>query len=145
MLLDLTDIQASEKPESKPFKPGKYLLKVTEAAVKPTKAGGKMITMVLKIVGGEGEWKPFEGWRTNTSFNIEHKNPDVVNIGKQQLKEFMVYSGMDNFILDKASDLIGKSAFAKVATRTFDGKEYLDVKYFISPTDSSAEESTDLF
>lgn len=140
MLLDLTDVKVSEKPAAKTFKPGNYLLRVSDAEVKATRNGGKMIRLQMKIVGGEGEWKDFDGWRVSHSFNIENQSPEATRIGKEQLKQFMICAGMTEFALETAKDLIGKAAFAKVVRRTSDGKEFLDVKYFLGDLPNNAKQ-----
>lgn len=144
--LDFSNVEAPKAPEMKPFRPGTYLLKAAKAEVKPTKKGGKMLTIEFNIVGGTGEdWKDFDGWRVNHNFNIAHTNPQVVEISKQQINAMMIYMGLDPNAAEGASDLIGKTAFAKLGTRTYEGKDRIEIKYFVEDKTESGEESSELF
>lgn len=145
--LDFTNVEAPKAPEFKSFKPGVYNLRVKTAEVKKTKNGGKMLKIEFAIIGGvDPEWKSFDGWKVFHTLNIEHTNPQVVEIGKQQINAMMIYMGVDPNSAEGVTDIFGKTVFAKLSTRMYEGKEQIDLKYFVEDkSDSTTDNGGELF
>ena len=125
--LDLSTVEVGKKPEMKPFVPSEQLLVVSDVKERTTQKGGKAINLTFEIVGGD-----FNRWKVTKNFNIVNESEKAQEIGLQQLKTFMHCAGMDTTKLEKINDLMNQKVRAKVGTRTDDGKEFLDIKYFIS-------------
>ncbi len=132
--LDLTTVEVSKKPEMKPFVPSEQTLVVSEVKERTTQKGGKAINITFEIVGGD-----YNRWKVTKNFNIQNESEKAQQIGREQLKTFMHCAGMDTTKLEKINDLMNQKVRAKVGTRTDDGKEFLDIKYFISNDETKTE------
>lgn len=99
MLLDLTDVQATGGP----VPAGNYNVVVEKAEVSPTKTGGEMIKVQLKILVGDQA-----GRSIFDQFNIKNANPQAVQIGLGQLKGMLKAFGMPNpNQLNSCTELVG--------------------------------------
>lgn len=99
MLLDLTNVQATGGP----VPAGNYNVVVEKAEVSPTKTGGEMIKVQLKILDGDQA-----GRNIFDQFNIKNANPQAVQIGLGQLKGLLKAFGFANpNQLGSCSDMIG--------------------------------------
>lgn len=82
----------------------KYNCVVEKAEVSPTKTGGEMIKLQLKIMD-QGPWF---GRSLFDNFNIKNNNPQAVQIGCGQLKTFMRAAGHPNpNRLESTTELMG--------------------------------------
>lgn len=86
--LDLTGVQESGGT----IPAGRYVCVVEKAEVAPTRSGGEMIKVQLKVC----EQGPFFGRSIFDQFNIKNANPQAVQIGLGQLKSFMKAAGHPN-------------------------------------------------
>lgn len=89
---------------------GEYEGTITDAIVKDTKKGGKMIECVLTLKTNSGERKLFE------MFNIVNDNPKAQEIGRGKIKTILVNAGKGT-ILQSVSDLCGVPVRVNVGTR----------------------------
>lgn len=134
MGLDLTDVPENEGPVLVPA--GKYLVTCVEAEYKDTKTmGGKYIETKLQIK--DGDW---EGKNVFARFNIINQNDKAAEIGKGQLKSFLIKTGFaDPNQLDDVNDLCGLTCIAVVTVRKDENHgDQNDVKYFQDPKDETA-------
>lgn len=118
-LLDET-INRDELPVSEnnfePLPAGTYLARITEAEVKPTKAGtGKYIKIRYDILGPTHQGRAVFG-----NLNIRNPNPQAEKIGRQQLNKMMTAIGLTQ--LTDTDQLIGAPLQIKLKIR--DGGEY---------------------
>jgi hypothetical protein len=128
--LDLGSVEVSSGP--KKFVPGEYKVRVADVEEKETQSKtGKRLSIKFAIVGGE-----FDGYTVYHNFNIKNESAKAQEIGLSQLKTFMMCAGMDNSKLEAMSDLNGKSCMSKIGIKTYEGKENLEIKYFISGEDT---------
>ena len=90
---------------------GEYTVACTDAIVKTTKTGnGSYINAEFTIREGN-----HEGRKLFQNFTLTNPNETAVNIGRGQIKSFLIASGATSFTLKSVSDLCGKTAIAKVA------------------------------
>jgi hypothetical protein len=90
-----------------PIPAGRYSAVVEKAEVTPTKSGGEMIKIQLKVL----EQGPFFGRSIFDNFNIRNANPQAVQIGLGQLKGFMRAAGHPNpNRLETVTELMGLKA-----------------------------------
>ena len=130
-LVDLQDVSVSERgllPQ------GAYDFMVDEALLKTTKSGtGQYIQLTLVC-----ETPGFEKNKVWANFNIINKSAEAANIGKSQLKKFLMAAGMNPDSLDSVEDLYGKKVSAMIIqthTPPYDAKN--EVKYFIDKNKKS--------
>ena len=122
--LDLSGVEMSER-EYKQIVPGDYHVAVKECKVEDTKSGsGKFLKATFTVAKGE-----FKGTYITHRFNIVNTNPEAVKIGKEQLKAVMNYAGKGD-VLDHPNDLCGAQVMAHVKMRSYNGKEYPEIKWF---------------
>lgn len=97
--LDLQGVAAAGDP----LAAGAYNVIVEKAEVAPTKTGGQMIKVQLKVLDG-----PSTGRMIFDQFNIQNSNPQAVQIGLGQLKGMMKAFGHPNpNMLQTTQELIG--------------------------------------
>lgn len=114
MLLDLTNVQATGGP----VPAGNYNVVVEKAEVSPTKTGGEMIKVQLKILDGDQA-----GRNIFDQFNIKNANPQAVQIGLGQLKGMLKAFGFPNpNQLNSCADMIGLKG--SVATKIEESPGY---------------------
>jgi hypothetical protein len=105
--LDLSGAQ-----ENSPVPDGTYPVILNKAEVTPTKSGGTMIKIQMKITEG-----PQAGRVVFDQFNIENVNPQAVQIGLGQLKGMMKAFGHTNPNMLKTTDeLLGLKGSITVKT-----------------------------
>lgn len=104
--LDLTGVKAAGP---RTIAAGTYTVIADSAEIKPTKAGtGEYISVKFKIIGSE-----CDGMTLWHSFNIKNPSVKAVEIGLQQLKQFVQCSGAPEK-LTSPIDLVGYKATAVV-------------------------------
>lgn len=131
--LDLSTVGVTKKPEAKKFIPSEQNLVVSNVTDRTTSKGGKAINITFEIVGGD-----YSTWKVSKSFNIVNDSEKAQQIGREQLKTFMHCAGMNTEKLENINDLMHQKVRAKVGTTTSqDGKQFLDIKYFISKDEVS--------
>jgi Protein of unknown function (DUF669) len=118
-LLDET-INRSELPVSEnnfeALPAGTYLARITEAEIKPTKAGtGKYFKIRYDILGPTHQGRVVYG-----NLNIRNPNPQAEKIGRQQLNELMTAIGLTQ--LNDTDQLIGAPLHIKLKVR--ESEEY---------------------
>jgi len=91
--LDLSGV--AESTGYQRLQPGTYEVEATEAEIKDTATGGKMVVVDFTAVDGQGAIR--------MNFNVVNKNPQAVEIGLRQLKSFLVAGGHKN--PDKPGDI----------------------------------------
>jgi hypothetical protein len=97
--------------ENSPIPDGVYPVILNSAEVAPTKAGGSMIKVQLKIQEGA----PHAGRVLFDQFNIENANPKAAQIGLGQLKTMMKAFGHKNpNMLKSSEELIGLKGIVAV-------------------------------
>jgi hypothetical protein len=107
-MFDFTNDEAKGNFEVLPK--GDYLVACTEAEVKTTKDGsGTFIKAQFTVKAG-----PYEARKIFQNFNLTNRNEKAVQIGRGQIKGFLLAAGATNFKLDNVTDLCGKIAIAKV-------------------------------
>lgn len=86
MSIDLSNV---EDTSFETIPPGEYKVSVEKAEIKPTKAGtGEYLKVEFVILDGEhAQWKLWH------NFNVKNPNEKAVQIGKQQLKSFLIAAG----------------------------------------------------
>tara|TARA_R110000823_G_scaffold14939_2_gene48985 strand:+ start:2614 stop:3102 length:489 start_codon:yes stop_codon:yes gene_type:complete len=140
--LNLATVQTSGA--SSQLKPGRYVAKVTNALLRDTKSGGKMVEVELDDVGGNGNLRAF--------LNIHIPSSEqATRIGREQLKALLTFGGHvdpDNVGKHGIASLKGlKSGVLVVAeSYTKDGevrtgskvKGFFDPKGFVSSIPASA-------
>jgi len=124
-MIDLTDTKANT---FEPLAAGTYPVKCVSADVLHTKSGtGHYIAMNLEVTGGDNE-----GRRLFTNFNIVNNSVKAVEIGKSQLKSFLLKSKFkDPDHLNDVADLVGLECFANVTIKrdeTYGDKN--EIKYW---------------
>ena len=141
--LDLSGVKSSS---FSPIPEGTYNLMVDEADVKDTKAGtGQYINCKMKIVGGE-----YDGRFIFTTFNFKNDNAKAVEIGLQQLKNFMECAGMTDFALKNVVDLVGHKAGAVIKIKSDSYGDKNVVSYYkplskeVVATKGKARDGTDV-
>lgn len=112
--LDLSDVKKSDAPtqERTLLPEGKYEVSVTGAQVKSTKAGtGQYISMELTV-----QDKDHKGRKVWHNFNIKNPSEKAVEIGKQQLVDFLVSakSKIAETKLESVTQLLGLRCTAKI-------------------------------
>jgi hypothetical protein len=101
--------------ENTPIPDGSYNVIVNKSEVSPTKSGGTMIKVQMKITDGQ----PQAGRVVFDQFNIENANPQAVQIGLGQLKGLLKSFGHPNPNMLKSTDeMLGLKG--TVAVKTID-------------------------
>lgn len=114
------DLNLSGVQENTPIPDGSYSVILNKAEVTPTKTGGTMIKVQLKILEGQ----PQAGRVIFDQFNIENANPQAVQIGLGQLKGMMKSFGHPNpNMLKSTEELLGLKGTVVVKT-VDDGGSY---------------------
>lgn len=122
----------------KPLPEGKYLLLSETAEVKETKSGnGKYIKIRFKVSDGEGK-----GRTLFHNFNVEHENKKAQDIGRSQIKGFMVAAGFKDFSLSDVNDLCGYKVEAKVKVEK--NEEYGDQNRITSFSTPKVAKNSDI-
>lgn len=112
-MLDLTDVVA----QGGPVPSGTYPVVIEKAQVTPTKTGGEMIKIQLKITGDVQA-----GRNIFDQFNIKNANPQAVQIGLGQLKGMMKAFGHPNpNKLASCDELIGLKGIVTVKVESSEG------------------------
>lgn len=107
--LDLSNVQ-----ENAPIPDGTYPVVINKSEVSPTRSGGLMIKITMKITGDVQC-----GRMIFDMFNIENANPQAVQIGLGQLRGMMKAFGHPNPNMLKTTDeLLGLKG--SVVTKTVD-------------------------
>jgi hypothetical protein len=91
--LDLSGV--AEASGYQRLQPGTYVVEATDAEIKDTATGGKMVVVDFSSTDGHGDIR--------MNFNVVNKNPQAVEIGLRQLKSFLVAGGHKN--PDKPGDI----------------------------------------
>ncbi|CAM6004914.1 unnamed protein product [Sphagnum balticum] len=113
-------LDLSQAQENTPIPDGQYLVICNKAEVAPTKSGGTMIKVNLKIREGQ----PQAGRVVFDQFNIENANPQAVTIGLSQLKSMLKAFGHKNpNRLESTDEMVGLSGVIAVKT-VDDGGSY---------------------
>lgn len=108
-LLDLTGVEA----QGASVPDGTYAVVVDKAEVTPTKSGGEMIKVNLKVTDG-----PSAGRVIFDTFNIRNTNPQATQIGLSQLKGMMKAFGHKNpNRLETVLELIGLKGLVTTKTQ----------------------------
>jgi len=130
VFLDLSNVTVDKKEFATPtavhFTPGEYFVRCVEVELKTAKSGGKYLNCKFKFAANE----EYEAMHIYHMFNIENSNAQTKRIGLEQLKTFLLAAGHTGDKLEKITDLIGLTAFAKVVTDVYMGREQLKIKYF---------------
>jgi hypothetical protein len=93
---------------------GDYLVSCESAELKSTKDGsGEFLNAKFSVVSGE-----FVNRKVFQMFNLVNKNTQAVEIGRKQLKGFLVAAGATSFQLTSADALCGMKAIAVVKIKT---------------------------
>lgn len=94
-----------------PLEAGEYLVACVEAEMKQTKDGnGAYIACQFQIQEGK-----HEGRKVFQNFTIANQSEKATQIGRGQIKSFLIASGAKTFNLATPSDMCGKVCIAKVA------------------------------
>jgi hypothetical protein len=108
---DLNDMPTGTGGDFEPLPAGWYTAKITNAEVKPTKAGtGKYISVRFDILG-----PTHQGRVVFTNLNTRNPNPKAEEIGRQQLGDIMRAIGIGK--LTDTDQLIGGDLSIKLAVR----------------------------
>lgn len=115
--MSFLDFELDDLPDNnsggdfQPVPAGWYTAKITEAEVKPTKAGtGEYIKMRLDITGPS-----HEGRVVFTNLNIKNPNPKAEEIGRSQLKTIMLAMGLPR--IQDSNQLIGGNLQIKLSVK----------------------------
>lgn len=105
---------AGDNPSSGGFDPlpaGWYTATIADAELKPTKAGtGEYIAVRFDITG-----PTHEGRVVFTNLNIRNPNPKAEEIGRQQLDQLMIATGLPS--VQDTDQLIGGSCSIKLTVK----------------------------
>lgn len=74
-----------------PVKPGKYIVKIREASIKPTKTGGFYVSLQLMIEGPTSA-----GRIVYDNLNIKNASKEAEDIGQGRLKAIMLCLGFES-------------------------------------------------
>jgi hypothetical protein len=107
--INLSDLPVSEN-NYEPLPAGWYDATVTEATLRDTKSGGKMIALKYTINGPTHQNRIVFG-----NLNIQNANPEAERIGRQQLGELMRSVGISQ--LKQPEQLIGRDLCIKLKVR----------------------------
>jgi len=114
-----------------PIEAGEYLVSCVKAEVKQTKDGqGAYVACEFRIQEGN-----HEGRKLFQNFTVANKSEKAVQIGRGQIKSFLLASGSKTFDMKDITDMCGKICIAKVGIEKSDG--YADrnkITSFKSPT-----------
>lgn len=120
--------------------PGNYKVIADSAEIKQTKSGtGEYISVKFKIIGGK-----CAGMNLWHSFNIKNQSVKAVEIGLQQLKQFVQCSGAPEKLTSPV-DLVGYKATAVVKIQS--DANYGDkavIAYFKPMTDTDGDKGSDV-
>lgn len=98
-MFDLSGVQ-----ENAAIPNGSYSVIINKAEIKPTKTGGEMINVQMKVLDGQ----PQGGRVIFSSFNVKNANPQAVQIGLSQLKTCLKSFGHANpNMLKSVDELVG--------------------------------------
>jgi hypothetical protein len=135
--IDLSGVKASGP---RTIAPGTYTVIADNAEIKQTKSGtGEYISVRFKIVGGE-----CNGMTIYHSFNIKNQSVKAVEIGLQQLKQFVQCSGAPEKLTSPV-DLVGYKATAMVKIQS--DANYGDkavISYFKPVTVTEGDKGSDV-
>lgn len=110
------------QPTFTPIADDNYKLLIESAEEKPSKGGNAMLAMQCLVEEGEKTGKQYEGRKLFSNFNLEHPNPQVVEIAAKQLHALLILTGMKQ--LNDATELVGHTfkAHVKIKKRTDTGE-----------------------
>lgn len=115
MLFDTPNVQVQE-PKYELYPKGVYRVSIQDAKVKPNKSSpGRHISVTLEMYEGE-----LQGRKLFCHFNIEHTNPQAVNIGRSEFKKLLSALGVARPIYNEdevPQVLIGRLVFVDVGQR----------------------------
>lgn len=131
-LLDLTDVETSEKKTAMP--PGRYTVFCVESELKDAKSGGgKYISCKFEVMQPEKH----KGRVVFENFTVANANPKAVAVGKERLKNLMQAAGKDDFKIRSPDQLCGYVADVMLMIGE---RGYNEIRYFFSDnTDDSFE------
>ena len=132
MLFDVTNVEVKNNYE--PIPKGKYNVISDNVEVKETKSGaGKYISVTFKITHGE-----YEGRLLFSIFNIQNPSAQAVEIGMQELKKWLMASGLseDKMKVKDVNALFGLTCAALVDVKTTDDGSRNVIKGYTSLLDS---------
>jgi hypothetical protein len=113
------------------LQPGRHICKVTDAAIRDTRTGGKQLEVTFQDVAGTGSIRAFLNVHVPSS-------ADATRIGREQLKALLVHGGHQN--PDRPGDIrtvkgltLGVAVKAETYEKNGETRSGSKVHYFFDP------------
>lgn len=104
------ETQANSGGDYTPIPEGVYNLLIEKSELVKSKANNDMIKLTFVVEDGD-----FEKRKLFMNLNVEHANPQVVEIAKKQLHALLILCGLKQ--IEDAADLMGQSLKTKVKVK----------------------------
>jgi len=137
--IDLESVPEEKSGNFEPLPQGNYSIAIEEIEMKPTKAGGKMISLKTKVVSGD-----FKGRFVWDNWNIVNASPTAQEMGIGRMKRVFKLIGVDDIKKSNPNDLKGKNFTVFVTNKIKDGRERNNVASWDMPSNEYVPEGKDV-
>tara|TARA_R110000851_G_scaffold301208_1_gene457540 strand:- start:4528 stop:5160 length:633 start_codon:yes stop_codon:yes gene_type:complete len=136
---EVSDAPTGGKPEYRVIEPTDHKATIMSADFKPTKKGGEGLSLEFQVDADDIDDEHEEDVSIRHWINTKHKNPEVVEIGRDEIVKLFMSCGLP---LANASpdDLIGEECVIHIEHEEYKGFQQNRIKYFVFDKDEDDDE-----